>query len=508
MKKVNLEYLFDISSYLAIGILSIGSFLGFIDMQATAAEPAVKNVLMIAIDDLRPQLNCYGHTQMKTPHIDALAATGYQFNRAYIQQAVCAPSRTSIMTGLRPDSTRVFDLHTHFRDTVPWVETLPQYLMENGYYTAGIGKIYHGGLNDTLSWSEPWVSGGGTQYVIASNQTHKAAVENADVADNVYKDGAVVEEAILKLSDLKNKQPFFYGVGLRKPHLPFTSPKRYADLYTDADLELPYTRVHALNASRYAYTSWGELRSYYGMPETGPVSLKQEKMLIHGYYACVSYIDKLIGDLLAALEAEGLAENTIVFLWGDHGWHLGNQNQWCKHTNFERATRIPMIIKVPWMPGGEKLDQLVEAVDLYPTIVDLCGLPLPPHLQGESLKPLLENPSLPGKTAAISQYPRGDVMGYSMRTDRYRYIEWRIKNSNLILERELYDHLNDPGEDTNVVNCAGYKSTVSNLAVRLQSRLNEMRPDDRGTSVQLPVVSTRRSKFCPRMGWMDWVMIR
>ncbi len=449
------------------------------------AAPAARNVLFICVDDLRPELNCYGKSQIVSPNIDRLAAGGFQFNRAYIQQAICSPSRTSLMTGLRPDSTLVYELVTHFRDTVPWVETMPQYFAKHGYHSAGIGKIYHGNLNDELSWSEPWVSGGGAHYAITSNGLNKAATENADVSDNTYKDGAVTEVAVAKLAELRTKQPFFYAVGYRKPHLPFTAPKTYWDLYDTPDLELPYTRQHAVDAASYAYTDWGELRSYYGIPANGPVSLDQEKELIHAYYACVSYVDKLIGDLLAALESEGLAGNTIVVLWGDHGWHLGNQNQWCKHTNFERATRIPMIIRVPWMSGGQQLGQLVESVDLYPTLTELCGLPQPSHLQGDSLVPLLENPTLPGDDHALSQYPRSGTMGYSMRTDRHRYTEWRVRNSSTVMARELYDYDLDPGEGTNVVDRAAYAVTASNLAVRMEARLGELSPATGGSAAQL-----------------------
>jgi arylsulfatase A-like enzyme len=443
---------------------------------ASPAPPATTNILMICVDDLRPELRCYGAPQMITPNLDRLAADGYQFNRAYIQQAVCSPSRTSIMTGMRPDSTQVFDLNTHFRDTIPWVEPVPQYLQRYGYYSAGIGKIYHGGFNDELSWNEPWISGGGVSYVVASNSTNKAATEGADVPDSTYMDGAVTDEAILKLADLNAKQPFFYAVGLRKPHLPFTAPKAYWDLYTTTDLVLPHTDSHAVDASSFAYTTWGELRSYYGMPATGPVSDAQEKELIHGYYACVSYIDAQIGRLMDALEAEGLAENTIVVVWGDHGWHLGDHGQWTKHTNFELATRIPMIVKVPWMPGASQIDALTEAVDLYPTLLDLCGLPAPSYLEGDSLVPLLENPALPGDELALSQYPRSGNMGYSMRTDRYRYTEWRVKNSNILVERELYDHFLDPCEDTNVVAHAAYTADVAVLEAQLQARLDELSP--------------------------------
>ncbi|WP_168433490.1 sulfatase-like hydrolase/transferase [Pontiella sulfatireligans] len=456
-----------------------------LDLSATPpSAPANPNILMICVDDLRPETRGYGAAQMITPNMDQLASDGYQFNRAYVQQAVCSPSRTSLMTGMRPDSTQVFDLTTNFRDTIPWVETLPQYLQDYGYYSVGIGKVYHGNLNDDLSWSEPWSSGPG---VYGSLGPGNPPTECTNVTDNVYRDGAVTDEAILKLADLKTKQPFFYGVGYVRPHLPFVAPQTYWDMYTTNDLVLPHTDDHAVDASTFAYTSWGELRNYDGIPATGPVSDAQEKELIHGYYASVSYMDAQLGRLMAGLEAEGLADNTIVVVWGDHGWHLGDHGQWTKHTNFERATRIPMIVKVPWMPGASQIDALTEAVDLYPTLLDLCGIPHPVQLEGDSLVPLLQNPDSTGDDDALSQYPRSGNMGYSMRTDRYRYTEWRVQNSNIFVERELYDHFLDPREDTNVVAHAEYADDVASLEAQLQARLDELNPPSNASGDNLVV---------------------
>jgi arylsulfatase A-like enzyme/O-glycosyl hydrolase len=416
-----------------------------------AAAPAHTNILMICIDDLRPETRSYGAAQMITPNLDQLAADGYQFNRAYVQQAVCGPSRASVMSGLRPDSTLVYKFNGDFRVSIPWVYTLPQVLSQQGYHSVGIGKIYHGGTNDELSWDEPWSAGSGTY-----GSTGNAAYENAAVPDSSLRDGAVTDTAIGKLAQLKNQQPFFYGVGYVRPHLPFVAPSAYWDLYTVDDLELPYTDSPAIGAPSYSYTTWGELRNYSGIPSSGPVSAEQEQNLIHGYYACVSFVDAQVGRLMDALEAQGLAENTIVIVWGDHGWHLGDHGQWCKHTNFERATRIPLIIKVPWMPGASQVDALVEALDIYPTLLDLCGIEHPDHIQGQSLLPLLQNPEAAGPAEAVSQYPRNNesIMGYSMRTDRYRYVEWRSAGSDTPVATELYDHFFDPGEDTNVVSSA------------------------------------------------------
>ena len=440
-----------------IGSFTPGSSLVFppksittLDLDTTTiAAPSNPNILMIAIDDLRPQLRTYGHPQMVTPNLDELAQEGYQFNRAYCQEGVCGPSRASIMTGLRPDTTLAYKYNDDFRSTVPWAYTIPMSLSDNGYYSTGIGKIFHviNGGNDPLSWEYSWLQGGG------SYGGNSAAYQNSANAPSSMRDHDVATKAVAKLSDLKNQQPFFYGVGFVRPHLPFVAPDEYWDLYDVRDLVSPEMDNEPINGLNYSYEGWNELRTYGGMPASGPVTAIQEQNLIHGYYACVSFVDAQVGRLMEALESEGLASNTIVVVWGDHGYHLGNHGQWCKHSNFELDTRIPMIIKVPWMPGATKSDALVEALDIYPTLMELCGIEQPSHLQGESLVPLLQDPSLVGPAEAVSQYPRSgqNVMGYSLRTDRYRYTEWIQKNTGNLLDREIYDHYLDPMEHTNVI---------------------------------------------------------
>ena len=440
-----------------IGSFTPGSSLVFppksittLDLDTTTiAAPSNPNILMIAIDDLRPQLRTYGHPQMVTPNLDELAQEGYQFNRAYCQEGVCGPSRASIMTGLRPDTTLAYKYNDDFRSTVPWAYTIPMSLSDNGYYSTGIGKIFHviNGGNDPLSWEYSWLQGGG------SYGGNSAAYQNSANAPSSMRDHDVATKAVAKLADLKNQQPFFYGVGFVRPHLPFVAPDEYWDLYDVSDLVAPEMDNEPINGLNYSYEGWNELRTYGGMPASGPVTANQEQNLIHGYYACVSFVDAQVGRLMEALESEGLASNTIVVVWGDHGYHLGNHGQWCKHSNFELDTRIPMIIKVPWMPGATKSDALVEALDIYPTLMELCGIEQPSHLQGESLVPLLQDPSLVGPAEAVSQYPRSgqNVMGYSLRTDRYRYTEWIQKNTGNLLDREIYDHYLDPMEHTNVI---------------------------------------------------------
>jgi len=461
-----------------------------------AAEPkkdaAKPNVLFLAVDDLRTELGCYGNERVKSPNIDRLAKTGVVFNRAYCQQAVCSPSRTSLMTGLRPDSTRVYDLQTHFRDTVPDVVTLSEHFKNHGYAAVGMGKIYHGGLNDEASWSEPWRRPNAPMYQLPKNQelirkkwqaararglrgkqlsraARGPATESADVPDNAYHDGAVADMAVESLRRIKGK-PFFLAVGFLKPHLPFNCPKKYWDLYDRTDIKLADNPFAPKGAPPFAMTSWGELRNYEGIPKRGPVSDEQALELIHGYLACVSYTDAQIGRILDELDKLSLADKTMVVLWGDHGWKLGEHGGWCKHTNFENDAQVPMIFRAPGAKGnGRSTDALAEFVDIYPTLCDLAGLPLPKHLEGTSAAPVLEDPGRAWKTAAFSQYPRYHdrrrMMGYSMRTDRYRYTEWIDQTNREVVARELYDHKTDPAENQNVA--AANADLVRKLSVQL-----------------------------------------
>ncbi|MEA2736499.1 MAG: iduronate 2-sulfatase [Humisphaera sp.] len=454
------------------------------------------NVLFIAVDDLRPaELGCYGSPHVKSPNIDALAKGGITFNRAYCQQAVCSPSRTSLMTGRRPDTTKIFDLETHFRDTIPDVVTLAQHFKNNGYHAQGFGKIYHGSLNDERSWSVPHTSPSGAAYGdpqiardiqrrreeltkkgITGRELNRRmkgpAWEAADVEDEKLPDGSTTAGAIKALGEVKDK-PFFLAVGFLKPHLPFVAPKKYFDLYPPADqIELPENRTAPQNAPEFATTTFGELRGYAGMPKGDePVSDQQARELIRAYRACVSYTDAQIGKVLAELDRLKLRDNTIVILWGDHGWHLMEQGQWCKHTNFENATRAPLILSIPGHKNaGAKTDAFVEFVDIYPTLCDTAGLSKPDGLEGVSFLPLLDDPKRPWKSAAFSQYPRGQkAMGYSMRTDRYRYTEWQARDdSKQVLARELYDHQADPGETKNVAVEPNRAQTVKELSEQLR----------------------------------------
>jgi iduronate 2-sulfatase len=429
---------------------------------AFAARAATKpNVLFFAIDDLRPELGCYGHSTIQTPNIDRLARRGMVFERAYCQQAVCSPSRSSVMTGTRPDTTKVWDLVTHFRQALPNVTTIPQHFKQHGYFSQGMGKIFHGGYDDPPTWSVPWQTPPAPEYALPETAEHqrereakklrRAAVESADVPDNFYKDGKTAELAIATLRELR-QQPFFLAVGFSKPHLPFIAPKKYWDLYDPAKIELAKNPFLPKGAPEYALTTFGELRNYEGTPSTGPVPDETARLLKHGYYAATSYTDAQIGKVLDELDRLGLTKNTIVVLWGDHGWKLGEHAGWAKHSNVENDTNSTLVLAAPGMKAaGKKTRALVEFVDIYPTLADLAGLPLPQHLEGVSMKPLLDNPQQPWKQAAFSQYPRGPRMGYSMRTARYRFTVWvNRKDHSQVEATELYDHQSDPQENTNI----------------------------------------------------------
>ena len=466
------------------------------DAQAPAEAGARRpNVLFIAVDDLRPELGCYGRTHIHSPNIDRLAASGMVFERAYVQQAVCAPSRASLLTGLRPDTTGILDLNTPLRKAMPKVVSLPQAFREAGYTSIGLGKIYHHPQDDmNVGWSrEPWRPVGG-QWLApdnlalierrkeASNAESKGRVrgpayEAGDVPDDAYGDGQVAARAIDALRGFEaSGEPFFLAVGFFKPHLPFNCPKRYWDLYDRDAIALAPNPQRPKNVPEQAHTTWGELRSYAGIPAQGSLDDDTARTLIHGYYACVSYTDAQVGRLLDALDTLQLTDNTIVILWGDHGWHLGDHDQWTKHTNFEKATHAPLILRAPGQRTGQRTAALVEFVDVYPTLCELAGVPMPENLEGTSVVPLLSDPGRPWKTGAFSQYPRGKgVMGRSLRTDRYRYTRWTDAQGTL-LGHELYDHQVDPQEDHNLAADASHAATAAELAAQLEAGWRAARP--------------------------------
>ncbi len=457
---------------------------------ATRAAAAKRlNVLFVAVDDLKPLLGCFGDKTIRSPNIDRLAARGTAFARAYCQQAVCAPSRASVMSGCRPDTTRVWDLRTPLRRTMPDVLTLPQHFKQNGYTTISLGKIYHHYMkDDPPGWSEPawrpsgdWKGRGyltpGAQAVAAKAAKGRGpAYEAADVPDTAYPDGVVATKAVETLRRLKDK-PFFLAVGFYKPHLPFNAPKRYWDMYPLETIDPADNPFKPKGAPDLAMTNWGELRNYPGMPKRGSLTDDQARTLIRGYKACVSYADAQIGRVLDELDRLGLADNTVVVLWGDHGWHLGDHGLWCKHTNFESATRAPLVLASPAVAGGKRTQRLAEFVDIYPSTCDLAGLPVPDHCEGTSLVPLMRDPGRPWKAAAFSQYPRGrGIMGYSMRTDRYRFTRWQHRKTGKVAATELYDHREDPQENVNLAGRPEHKDLVARLARQLDAGWKAARP--------------------------------
>ena len=457
--KINSEILKSLIPVLCLTCPSVG-------LTHAGTPPQKPNVLFIAVDDLRTELGCFGASHMHTPNIDRLAAQGMVFRHAYCQQAVCAPSRNSLMTGLRPDALGIYDLQTFFRTKVPHVVTLPQYFKYNGYHSEGMGKIYHvghGNSDDPLSWSVPkWNINEEVRKLEKITRGDTVGLERdypeingkklpwystAQPEENMT-DAMTADRAVERIGALKDTS-FFLAVGFAKPHLPFVAPSKYWELYNRHEIKIP-KRIPPKGMPELALHNFGELRNYHGIPEKGPLDDETSRNLIHGYYAAVSMIDAQVGKLLDALEDNGLLDNTIIVLWGDHGWKLGDYGGWCKHTNFEMDTNAPLIISVPWMEKGLKTNSLAEFVDIYPTLCELAGFDMPDHLEGQSLLPILQNPDAEVNKVAISQYPRGkslgydrknEIMGYSIRTGNYRFTRWqKYENPDEIVAMELYDH--------------------------------------------------------------------
>jgi len=462
-----------------------------------AASPVLAaekpNVLLICIDDLKPALGCYGDALAKTPNIDRLAARGTLFEKAYCNQAVCSPSRNALLVGLRSQTIGIYDLATNFREAVPDAVTLPQHFKQHGYHTAALGKIFHvghGNHDDVVSWSVPHWRSSANNYAIAESRPEKntgpnakgVAYEKADAPDNAYPDGAVADEALKRLQAAAERQePFFLAVGFVKPHLPFCAPKKYWDAFDPTVFQIEARQTPPDGAPSYAPTNWGELRKYRGIPKDGALSNELQRTLIHGYYAATSYTDAQVGRVVDELDRLGLAGNTVIVLWGDHGWHLGDHGQWCKHTNYEQAARIPLIIAAPQQAAsGQRVQGVVESVDVFPTLAQLAGLPTPgaQTLDGMSLAPVLRNPIAPTKAAVFHSYPRQSngraLIGRAVRTDRYRLVEWKEAGGDpASAEFELYDYESDPAETRNLA--ADRPEVVSEL-LPILAKLPEAKP--------------------------------
>ncbi len=468
--------------------------------QALSAEKP--NVLLICVDDLKPVLGCYGDKLVQSPNIDRLAARGTIFEGAYCNQAVCSPSRNALLTSLRPQTTGIYDLSTNFRKSTPDAVTLPQHFKQNGYRTEGLGKIFHvghGNTEDPRSWSVPHFQAKTVAYVKKENQasTREGALfenknpadlprgsawESANTPDSTYGDGKIADEAVARLKAAREKpaEPFFLAVGFLKPHLPFCAPQKYWDLYDRAAIPLAERRDPPAGAPTYAPQFGGELRNYKDIPAKGALDDDLQRTLVHGYYAATSYMDAQLGRVLDALDETGLASNTIVVLWGDHGWHLGDHGMWCKHTNYEQAARIPLIVVAPGMKPGLRTASLVESVDILPTLCDLASLPAPQGIDGQSFVPVLKDPAQASRTSAIHVYPRGERIGRAIRTARYRLVEWKKPGEAADkAELELYDYQQDPLETKNLA--AENPAAVTELRAIL-SKHPEAKPQLRAES--------------------------
>ena len=424
---------------------------------------AKRNVLFVAIDDLRPELGCFGGKEVLSPHIDKLAAAGMIFTRAYCQVPVCGASRASLMTGLRPTKKRFLSFDSYAERDAPGAMTLPEEFKRNGYHCLSNGKVFHH-KDDTAkrSWSEaPWKpSLGGASFIdpksesmIGGRKKRGPVWEAPKVADNAYPDGQIADKTIADLKRMKKRgRPFFLACGFKKPHLPFYAPEKYWDLYDRTSLELADNRERPKDAPS-ALRGSGEIHNYHdrGMKYNGE---EWHRACLHGYYACVSYVDAQIGKIMKTLDDLDLRENTIIVLWGDHGWHLGEHNFWGKHNLMHLSTRSPLIVSAPGFKPGQTCDRLVEFVDLYPTLMDLSGLKsFNQGLEGTSFTPLLENPRLPWKKAVFSQFK--SALG--VLTDRYNYAEFDDGS------KMLFDLKADPDENVNLANSPKHKDEVKRL---------------------------------------------
>ena len=451
-----------------LSILLAVCWMGLAGPAAHAAAPQKMNVLFIAVDDLNTALGCYGHPLVKSPNIDRLAARSVRFEKAYCQFPLCSPSRVSLLTGLRPDTTKIFDLKTDFRDHLPEVVTLPQAFRRSGYFTARVGKIFHygvpgqigtNGLDDPKSWDQVVNPRGRDKdeedkvinYTPQIQLGAAMCFYKADGTDEEQTDGKSASEAI-RLLEAHQNEPFFLGVGFFRPHTPYVAPKKYFDLYPLDSVKLPFN----------------EPDDYQDIPEPAlqirPANYgltdQQCRECLQAYYASVSFMDAQVGRVLDALDRLKLADRTIVVLWGDHGYLLGEHGQWMKQSLFEESARVPLLIAAPGAKGqGKSSPRCVETIDIYPTLADWAGVSYPEDLAGMSLRPLLDHPDLTWDRPAFTQVQRHGFPGRSVRTQRWRYTEWDHGKKG----SELYDHDADPREFKNLAADPKYAATVAEL---------------------------------------------
>lgn len=508
-----------------------------------AEERQKLNVLFIAVDDLKPWLGCYGDPVIQSPNIDRLATMGTVFQQNYCQVALCGPTRMSLLTGLRPDTTQVYNMGGEIyhidtaRKRAPWLKTIPGWFKENGYASLGFGKVFDdrntGPGQDRQSWSDPAGVGWEWDHSLWPVQPARDGYQNPetrklieatfaeakrlgktetrqitdlfsatkgahpvceclDVPDEAYAAGnSIVLPALREIRQKgqafhKTGSPFFIAVGFYKPHLPFVAPKKYWDLYSPDDFDLAPVQHYPENGVSFAETDYIEGRTYDPIPDTGPIPEELQRYMLHGYAACVSYVDAQVGKLLAALEEEGLLEQTVICLWGDHGFHLGDKQIWGKHTNFEEATQAPLIIASPNVLGGQVVDKsMTEFIDVFPTLCELAGVEEPVKLDGKSLVGLMRGTQSQVKLAAVSQYMRDaagqKVMGWAIRNPRYRYVEWRrissdgknVSLSGEVVGTELYDYRQDPYESRNLAASSEY----DDICKEMRGLFDEMLPN-------------------------------
>ena len=498
--------------------------LGALFLIIKSVHLTTKNVLFLVADDMRPDIGVYKRdneksSNMYTPNLDKLAMQSLLLKKAYVQQAVCSPSRTSLLTGRRPDTTHVYDLIQYWRDVGGNFTTIPQYFKEHGYYTAGMGKVFHpdssSGYDDPISWTEPYFHGDNSHWENASQYTWFAASEE-ETREFPLVDDQIAQKAIETLHMLAPEarnggHPFFLAVGFNKPHLPFLFPEKFLEYYPLNDIMLPENPYAPVDMPEVAWSNFDEIRNYKDIANIygyGGINGKKypdhvTKKLRRAYYSAISYIDSLVGKVVDTIDNLGLASNTIISFWGDHGWQLGEHGEWCKQTNFELATHAPMMINIPGMTDrGVEVETPTEFVDLFPTIVEAASLPkisLCPEnssnvsvcTEGVSMIPLIEDPNREWKSAAFSQYPRmlvsgNVVMGYTLRTKEYRYTEWvdydivkyepiwdEARNRGL----ELYDNVVDPHENVNRINDPKYLDVQKQLSKMLHDGWRAAMPE-------------------------------
>ncbi|MGK0376580.1 MAG: arylsulfatase A-like enzyme [Patiriisocius sp.] len=445
-------------------------FLLFSVVVSSQNQSPLKNVLFIMVDDLRPELSLYGQNQIISPNIDALGASGVTFNRAYCNVPVCGASRASLLTGVRPTGKRFLTYHSRIKEDMPDVVNMVQYFKDRGYSTVSNNKITHI-KNDIDAWDEEWYPKSKTwrNYLSEENlileASNKAgyAYENMDVPDTAYIDGQTALKSVEDLKQFKDDgKPFFLAVGFVKPHLPFNAPKKYWDLYDPSSITLPENVTFPESAPQRANHKWGELRSYIDIPKTGSIPDAMAKKLIHGYYASVSYVDAQIGVLIKGLTELGLRENTVIVLVGDHGWSLSEHGLWAKHSNFEVALQVPLIISDSRLPNAARTNSIAELVDIYPTLCELTAGESPTHLQGSSLVSALEAPGTIFKDVALARWQKGETL----IVDQLFYTEWQRKDK--VVSKMLYNHETDPNETNNLANDPAYLSTVKALSKQLE----------------------------------------